>query len=130
MLDTAGMSDLLRYVQTPNGAVDGSEFGTVTTASGVETLFAMSAYHYVVDGTAYPAILLQTGSNDAIVEPSQVAKFAARLQAATTSGKPVLLRVESGSGHPAPSAGSASQQRLADEWSFLLWQFGVAGFQP
>jgi len=129
VLDTAGMSDMLRYVQTANGTVDSPEFGTVTTASGVETLLAMSAYHHVVDGTAYPAILLQTGSNDSVVEPSQMAKLAARLQAATISRKPVLLRVEYGSGHPAPSAGSAYEQRLADEWSFLLWQFGVPGFQ-
>ncbi|MGO9824301.1 MAG: prolyl oligopeptidase family serine peptidase [Terriglobales bacterium] len=89
----------------------------------------MSSYHHVTDHTAYPAVILATGMNDARVDPWQSAKMAARLQAATSSGKPVLLRIDYGGGH-----GSSSEKELnewtADEWSFLLWQFGVREFQP
>jgi len=52
------------------------------------------------------------------------------LQAATTSGKPVLLRVDYEAGHGWGATKTQTEQLLADQWSFLLWQFGVAGFQP
>ena len=51
-------------------------------------------YHHVKDGTPYPAVLFETGMNDPRLDPWQMAKMAARLQAATSSGKPVLLRVD------------------------------------
>jgi prolyl oligopeptidase len=54
----------------------------------------------------------------------------ARLQAATSSGKPVLLRVDYGGGHGGGSGRDGYRERLADSWSFLLWQFGVPEFQP
>ena len=54
----------------------------------------------------------------------------ARLQAATTSGKPVLLRVDYGGGHFGGGGATEDQERTADSWSFLLWQFGVPEFQP
>ena len=55
----------------------------------------------------------------------------ARLQAATSSGKPVLLRVDFAGGHG--TMGGTKQQeyeKAADEMSFLLWQLGVPNFQP
>jgi prolyl oligopeptidase len=66
------------------------------------------------------------GLNDPRVEPWESAKITARLQAATTSGRPVLFRVEEHAGH---GIGSTRSQRLmvtADEYAFLLWQMGVA----
>jgi prolyl oligopeptidase len=74
--------------------------------------------------------LLTTGMNDPRVDPWAPAKMTARLQAATSSGKPVLLRVDYGGGHGGGSGENEAQQKQADEWSFLFWQFGVPGFQP
>ena len=54
----------------------------------------------------------------------------ARLQAATTSGKPVLLRVDYEAGHGIGSTKTQFQEQRADEWSFLLWQLGDPQFQP
>jgi prolyl oligopeptidase len=52
----------------------------------------------------------------------------ARLQAATSSGKPILLlRVDHEAGHGIGSTKTQQQELLADEMSFLLWQFGVSG---
>ena len=53
----------------------------------------------------------------------------ARLQAATNSGKPVLLRVDYGGGHGTVGV-TGAQESLADTYSFLLWQFGEPEFQP
>jgi prolyl oligopeptidase len=43
----------------------------------------MSWYDHVKDGTAYPEVLLETGMNDPRVDPWEMGKMTARLQAAT-----------------------------------------------
>jgi hypothetical protein len=82
----------------------------------------MDAYQHVKDGTAYPGVLLTAGINDPRVDPSQPAKMAARLQAATSSKKPVLLRVDYDAGHGMGSTRAQHDLEFADEMSFLLWQ--------
>jgi len=54
----------------------------------------------------------------------------ARLQAATISGKPVLLYIDYAGGHDLGTTTSQYEARLANSWSFLLWQFGSPEFQP
>lgn len=126
----APLMDMQRFEFSAAGPASIPEFGTATTPEGPGVLRAMSAYHQVKDGTAYPAVLLSAGINDPRVDAWQAGKMAARLQAATTSGKPILLRVDFDSGHePAPSRAQREAQ-LADIYAFLLWQFGEAGFQP
>ena len=130
-IDQVPMSDTLRVEFSPNGPPNIPEFGSVKTEEGFKGLYEMSAYDHVKDGTAYPAVLLTTGANDPRVSPWEPAKLTARLQAATSSGKPILLRVDYEGGHG--GIGSTKTQRdilLADSFSFLLWQFGVPGFQP
>jgi prolyl oligopeptidase len=125
------MSDTLRSELTQNGETNIPEFGSVKTEDGFKDLYAMSAYHHVQDGTVYPAILLETGMNDPRVDPWQMAKMTARLQASTTSARPVLLRVEYRGGHGNMGGTEKQlQETLADEFSFLLWQFGVPEYQP
>ena len=104
--------------------------GTTETEAGFRALLAMSPYHHVSDGVKYPAVLVTTGINDPRVDAWQAAKMAARLQAATTSGKPVLLRVDFDAGHGYGSTKKQRNEELADTLAFLLWQFGVKGFMP
>ena len=70
------------------------------------------------------------GINDPRVPAWESMKMAARLQAATTSGKPVLLRIEYAGGHGIGSTKTQRQEQAADRWTFMLWQFGDARFQP
>ena len=59
-----------------------------------------------------------------------MSKMAARLQAATSSGKPVLLRVDYDGGHGGIGATRSQHTALlTDQYSFLLWQFGDPEFQ-
>ena len=114
-----GCFNPLRMELTANGPGNDVEFGTVKKEDEFHALFAMDSYHHVVDGTAYPAVLCITGANDLRVEPWMVGKFAARLQAATSSLKPVLLRVDYSSGHFSSAKQSGIDKR-ADIYGFVL----------
>ncbi len=130
-LPSVGALDMIRLETTPNGVPNIAEFGSVQTEEGFKALHAMSAYHHVLDGTRYPAVLLQVGRNDPRVEPWQSAKMAARLQAATTSGKPVLFSMDDDAGHGGlASTRNQRQGNMADAMAFALWQFGAPKFQP
>jgi prolyl oligopeptidase len=129
-IDAVPMSDVVRAEFTPNGPPNIPEFGTVKTKDGFKALYEMSAYAHVKDGTRYPAVMLTTGFNDPRVISWQPGKMAARLQAANSSGKPILLRVDYDAGHGFGSTKTQREQELADEMSFALWQFGTEGFQP
>ena len=122
--------DMLRFESMASGPANVPEFGSVATPGGREALRVMSAYHQVKDGTAYPAVLLTAGINDPRVEAWQPGKMAARLQGATTSGKPVLLRIDFESGHGRGTSRAQRDEELADIYSFILWQLGDAKFQP
>jgi prolyl oligopeptidase len=129
-LDRVGVSNAMRSEYSPNGPPNIPEFGTVENQYGFEDLLAMDAYQHVRDGVHYPAIMVTTGWNDPRVTSWEPGKMTARLQAATASGKPVLLRVEYAGGHGMGSTKTQHENQTADEWSFLLWQFGVPEFQP
>jgi prolyl oligopeptidase len=124
-----GFTDALRGELEENGPGEIPEWGTIKDPDGFKGLFEMSAYAHVKDGTRYPAVILVTGINDPRVAAWEPAKMTARLQAATTSGKPILLRVDFEAGHGIGSTKTQTQQKLADEWAFLLWQLGDVGSQ-
>jgi len=125
-----GLLDTIRFETSANGETNIPELGTVKDENGFKNLYTMSAYAHVKDQIAYPAVLLTTGSNDPRVDPWMPGKMTARLQAATSSGKPILLRVDYGGGHGGGSGEAQRQEALADRFSFLLWQFGIPEFQP
>jgi prolyl oligopeptidase len=120
-----GAVDATRMEFTMNGVPNIQEFGTVTKQDEFRGLLEMSAYMHVKDGVNYPAVMLSHGMNDPRVEPWESAKMTARLQAATASGKPVLFRVDYGSGHGIGSTKLQLLKSTADKYAFLLWQMGL-----
>jgi prolyl oligopeptidase len=126
--DLNGQSDTIRKELEVNGPDQVFEDGNTKTKEGFDALLAMSPYAHVVDHTPYPAVLLMTGINDRNVAPWEPAKMAARLQAATSSGKPILLLVDYQRAHGIDTM-TQTEELLADEWSFLFWQFGDPAFQ-
>jgi prolyl oligopeptidase len=127
-LDRVGVSDLLRFKVTQGGDANIPELGSVKVDADFRALYAISPYHHVKDGAACPAVLLETGLNDPRVPSWQVAKMAARLQAATSSNLPVLLRVDKDVGHGIGSDRQQAAELMADEFTFLGWQLGMTGF--
>jgi prolyl oligopeptidase len=123
VLAAVPVMDSLRSETTTNGGFNVPEYGTVTDPGQFRALLAYSPYHNVADGTAYPAVLLTAGEHDTRVEAWHPKKMTARLQQATASDRPVLLRLESG-GH---LAGSLDQviDASTDWHAFLFDQLGL-----
>jgi prolyl oligopeptidase len=121
---------MVRAETTPNGVPNIPEFGSRATEPGFRALLAMSTYHQIKDGTPYPAVMFTHGVNDPRVEVWNSTKTAARLMAATTSGKPVLLRLDYDSGHGIGNTKTQQMDEVADIYAFALWQLGVPAFQP
>jgi prolyl oligopeptidase len=131
VLDEIPVSDQLRIEFSSNGVPNIPEFGSVKTEAGFKNLYATSPVQHVVPGGKYPAVMLTTGANDPRVDPWEAAKMTATLQADSASGRPILLRVDYVGGHGLIGATKAQAAELgADEYGFLLWNMGVAGFQP
>ena len=123
------MVDMLRYETMASGPDSIPEFGSTYTATGLEQLRLVSSLHLIKDATAYPAVLVTTGMNDARVAPWQAAKVTARLESASNSGKPVLLRTDVDAGYGFGLTRVHRDEELADIDAFLLWQMGEPAFQ-
>ena len=119
-----GVMDAVRAEESANGITNISEFGSAKNAVEFPALLDMSTYHNIKDNTAYPAVLLVHGVNDPRVDVWHSAKAAARLQAANTSGKPILLRLDMQAGHGIGSTVTQRTAMAADIYGFLLWQMG------
>ena len=122
--------DAVRAELSANGATNISEFGTFTIEPEFRALLEMSTYHQIRDGVAYPAVLFVHGMNDPRVDVWNTAKAGARLQQASSSGKPVLLRLDAQAGHGMGSTAVQAHAEQADIWAFLLWQFGQLALKP
>ena len=120
-----GIYDMLRVETFPNGVFNVTEFGTVKEKDQFQSLYAYSPYHHVKDGTDYPSVLFLTGANDGRVDPMNSRKMTARLQAATHSDRPILLRTSSTSGHGIGTALNERIEQDADVFSFLFDQLDV-----
>jgi prolyl oligopeptidase len=124
-----GITNPLRLDAADSTALAAPEFGSLATEAGFRALLAIDATQHVPPTTRYPAVLLTTGLADPRsdlapgglttlppVEPWQPAKLTARLRAATTSPRPILLRVTEASG---PQR-AQREAELADLMAFLL----------
>jgi len=120
-----GLYDMLRVELFPNGAFNVTEFGTVKDPEQFRALYAYSPYHHVVDGTKYPAVLMLTGDNDGRVDPANSRKMTARLQTATGSPYPVLLRTSPASGHGYGSSLDELIGQDTDVFAFLFDQLEI-----
>lgn len=131
VVSIAGLYDMLRFETTQNGQFNVTEYGSVKDAAQFRALYAYSPYQHVKAGTKYPAVLLTVGENDMRVDPWHSRKFAAALQADSTSGLPVLLISFGNAGHGGIGAGEDLRVAMAAyEWSFFFDQLGAKFASP
>jgi prolyl oligopeptidase len=120
-----GIYDMLRVELDPNGAFNVTEFGTVKDPAQFRALRAYSPFHNVTDGVKYPAVFFLAGEKDGRVNPSNSRKMTARLQAASASANPILVRLSGASGHGMGTALSEKIAQQADVFAFLFEQLGM-----
>jgi prolyl oligopeptidase len=129
-VDGVPCSDMVREELGANGPANIPEFGSVKTEDGFKALYEMSAYYHIKPGTKYPAVLVTAGANDPRVDPWEGAKMAARLEASTTSGYPILFRVNYDAGHGLTDTITQQVSDWTDIFTFFYWNFGDPAFQP
>jgi len=130
VLSEAGIYDMLREENFPNGAFNVTEFGTVKNPEQFRALFAYSPYHHVVKGTSYPAVLLTADADDNRVNPMQSRKMTAALQWATSGSGPILLRTTVGTGHSIGIPVDAGIAAKAATYAFLFRELGMTVVVP
>ena len=120
-----GIYDMLRVELSTNGVFNVTEYGTVKDEAQFRALSAYSPLHNVKDGAAYPAVLFTTGANDPRVDAYHSRKMTARLQAATSSTRPILLRQSADVGHGMGSPLAADIEETTDMLAFLFHELDV-----
>jgi prolyl oligopeptidase len=125
----AGLTNPLRVQDLPGHEVNLLELGDVHIPLQQAAVLSVDPYAQVKDGLAYPAVLLTSSVNDAREPVWESAKMAARLQAATTSGRPILLLVAFDQAAAGPTEAQRDGEE-ANDMAFLLWQLGAPGFAP
>jgi prolyl oligopeptidase len=123
-LPAVGVMDMLRFHKFTIGWNWIADYGSSDDAEGFRYLHAYSPLHNLRDGTTYPATLITTADHDDRVVPAHSFKFAARLQDAHRGPHPVLIRIETQSGHGSSSL-SKQIDEMADVYAFLFENLGV-----
>ncbi len=122
--------NMIRSEIQPNGPNSIKEFGSTKDSIEFRALLEMDSYHNIKDKSPYPATFITTGIKDSKVVAWDPAKFVARLQAANTSDKPILLSVDFNAGHGVNYVKEKYYKDMADVLSFAFWQTGHPDYQP
>ena len=120
----AGVMDMLRYQKFTIGWNWIADYGSSDNAAEFKALYAYSPVHNVKPGAPYPAVLITTADHDDRVVPAHSFKYAAAMQAAAAPNRPVLIRIETNSGHGASSMGKMLDI-TADLYSFAFFNLGL-----
>lgn len=124
-LPAVGVMDMLRYHKFTAGAGWAYDYGTADDSKEMfEYLRKYSPVHALKPGTSYPATLVTTADHDDRVVPAHSFKFAATLQENNVSENPVLIRVDTKSGHGSSNL-SKSLDVTADQYAFTWYNMGV-----
>ena len=121
----AGVMDMLRYHTFTIGWNWAADYGrSDANEAEFKALYAYSPVHNIKRGTKYPSILVTTADHDDRVVPAHSFKYAAALQAAQAGTDPILIRIDTKSGHGASSTTKQLEQ-TADIYSFIFYNLGV-----
>jgi prolyl oligopeptidase len=125
-LPAVGVMDMLRFHRFTIGWNWIPDYGTSDDPEGFRYLHAYSPLHNLQPGVVYPSTLVTTADHDDRVVPAHSFKFAARLQATHAGTNPVLIRIETRSGHGASNL-SKQIATYADIYAFAMWELGMQG---
>jgi prolyl oligopeptidase len=119
-----GVMDMLRFHKFTVGWGWAVEYGSSDKEDQFGYLYKYSPLHNLKPGVCYPATMVTTADHDDRVVPAHSFKFAATLQAAQACAKPVIIRIETRSGHGSSNLSKAIED-LTDQWSFMFFNMDV-----
>jgi prolyl oligopeptidase len=115
-LPGVGVMDMLRFQKFTIGWNWIADYGSSDNAEEFKVLYSYSPLHNI-EGKTYPATLITTADHDDRVVPAHSFKYAATLQAKNKSKNPIIIRIDTNSGH-----GSSNTAKLieltADMYAF------------
>jgi prolyl oligopeptidase len=118
-----GVMDMLKYQKFTIGWNWATDYGSSDDSTQFRYIYRYSPLHNIRD-SAYPATLATTADHDDRVVPAHTFKFMATLQEKQRGPSPVLLRIDTKSGHHASNT-MKEIEKTADIYSFILYNLGV-----
>jgi prolyl oligopeptidase len=118
-----GVMDMLRFHKFTIGWNWIADYGSSDNPEEFKALYAYSPLHNIRDAR-YPATLITTADHDDRVVPAHSFKYAAALQARADRANPVLIRIETKSGHGASNTEKLIET-VADVYAFVMHNMGI-----
>ena len=119
-----GVMDMLRFHKFTIGWNWIAEYGSSENEADFKNLYGYSPLHNLKEGVKYPATLITTADHDDRVVPAHSFKYAATIQEMQAGENPVLIRIQTKSGHGASSTAKRIEE-TADIFSFIFYNMGV-----
>jgi prolyl oligopeptidase len=119
-----GVMDMLRFHKFTIGWNWIADYGSSDNPEEFKALYAYSPLHNIRANGRYPATLITTADHDDRVVPAHSFKYAARLQALANQDNPILIRIETRSGHGASNL-TKQLETTADIFAFAMYNLGV-----
>jgi prolyl oligopeptidase len=119
-----GVMDMLRFHKFTIGWNWIADYGSSDNAEEFKALRAYSPLHNIKAGAKYPATLVTTADHDDRVVPAHSFKYAATLQKGASPDNPVLIRIDTKSGHGASNV-TKQIEATADIYAFIMFNLGV-----
>lgn len=123
-LPAVGVLDMLRYHKFTIGWAWAVEYGSSEDETHFNNLIKYSPLHNVKQAK-YPATLVLTADHDDRVVPAHSFKFISELQKQHQGSNPVLIRIDSKSGHGSGKPKTKLIEEWADIWAFTFFNLGV-----
>jgi prolyl oligopeptidase len=117
--------DMLRYQKFEFGRLWTTEYGAAEKEKDFAYISKYSPYQNVKANTKYPAVMFFSGDSDTRVDPLHARKMTPLVQAASTSGRPVLLHYSLKGGHSAGVSAAQLIDDYADQLAFLWTETGA-----
>jgi prolyl oligopeptidase len=119
-----GVMDMLRFDKFTIGFNWIADYGSSDNPDEFKALYAYSPLHNIKAGVTYPATLITTADHDDRVVPAHSFKYAATLQERASRDRPILIRIDTKSGHGASSLTKALET-TADIYAFIMNNMGL-----
>ena len=119
-----GVMDMLRFQKFTIGWNWMDEYGSSDKEADFKNLIKYSPLHNINGALDYPATMVTTADHDDRVVPAHSFKYAATLQEKYKGNNPVLIRIETNSGHGASNVTKGIEVNT-DMYSFMFYNMGI-----